>query len=79
MNETDLFEKLLKISSGSLNIKLEGENLNGNKLKISVSSRRGSISKTTLGQIIEITNKCNANLKLLSYGIIEINFPKGEK
>ena len=76
MNETDLFEELLKIDSCSLNIKLEGENLNGNKLKISVSSRRGFISKKTLGQIIAATNKSNANLKLLSYGVIEITFKK---
>jgi len=72
MNETVLFENLLKISSGSLNIKLEAENLDGRKPKISISSRKGFISKTTLGKIIAATNKSNANLKLLSHGIIEI-------
>ena len=74
MNETVLFEDLLKISGASLNIKLEAESSCEKKPKISITSRKGFISKTTLGKIIAATNKSNANLKLLSHGIIEITF-----
>ena len=69
MEETNLFEELLKIDS-NLNIKLESTKL---KPQITIIGM-GSIDKKILWKILKLVDKSNARLKLLPYGVIQIKF-----
>jgi len=74
MNETELFEELLKIDE-KLDITLKSENREFWKRKyITIIGRSEPIDKNTLWKILKLIDKRNANLKLLAHGVIEISF-----
>lgn len=68
MRESDLYEKLLAINDGSLEISLKN-----NPMRITIIGR-GHIEGETLEKILKLVNKNKANLDLTSYGVIQIVF-----
>lgn len=72
MQETELFEEILKLQGNSFFVSLKS--LDGESKSKIVITPRGEVDQSIIEGLIDLTKKRGANLSLISYGVMEITF-----